>query len=178
MISVLLKSKHLSVFEHSSASFYIDGISRSASHQLVRHRLSSYSQKSQRYVNERNFEYVIPESLNSGFNKIRYDNLMKELSNLYDDLMVSGEVLKEDIRMILPNACTTTLAMTSNFRQWLSVIDERVTPQAQWEIRNLLSEIWKQLYNNAPNVFGMTYFDKYGKEVEFKREIFNTFKDF
>jgi len=168
----LLKSGHTSIFEHSSASFRIDRISRTASHQLVRHRLSSFSQRSQRYVNEGNFEYITPLSISQNIEALElYDDVMKKLNEKYLKLVELG-IKKEDARFILPNAASTTLMMTANFREWIHIIDVRVSKGAQWEIRELMILIWKELYKYAPNVFGMTYFSAWSKDAEYKKNIF------
>lgn len=169
----LLKSGHMSIFEHSSASFMIEGISRTASHQLVRHRLASFSQRSQRYVNEGDFDCVMPPSIAQNLEAgTLYQDTIKILNEQYQKLISLG-IKKEDARFILPNATSTTLVMTTNFREWLHVIDMRVSKPAQWEIRELLILIWKELYQHAPNVFGMLYFNAWSKDSEYKQKIFD-----
>ncbi len=173
ILPVLLKSGHGSIFEHSSASFKIDGISRTASHQLVRHRMSSFSQRSQRYVNEGDFEFVTPPQIeNNPEAQLIYQDTIKNLNEQYQKLIALG-IKKEDARFILPNAASTSLVMTTNFREWLHVIDMRVSKHAQWEIRELLVLIWKELYQQAPIVFSMTYFDAWSKDADYKRAIFD-----
>lgn len=172
MLPTLLKAGHLSVFEHSSASFLIEGISRAASHQLVRHRMSSFSQRSQRYVNEAEFPYVVPPSIADNPEALDlYQTLMQRINEDYANLVALG-VKKEDARFVLPNAAQTTLVMTANFRQWLHVIDMRVSKSAQWEIRELMTLIWKELYAHAPHVFGLQYFESWSKDAPFKRTVF------
>ena len=172
MIEMILKRGHLSVTEHSVASFQIEGVSRSLSLQLVRHRLANFSQRSQRYVKETDFDYIIPENIkNNEWARIRFENLMKIISETYNEFITQG-IKAEDSRAVLPNACSTDLVMTANFREWLHVIDERVSPQAQDEIRELCITIWKKLYEIAPTVFSLTYFEHCGKVFEYKKEIF------
>ncbi|MGL4387880.1 MAG: FAD-dependent thymidylate synthase [Brevinema sp.] len=168
----LLKSGHTSVFEHSSASFHIQEISRAASHQIVRHRHSSFSQRSQRYVNEQDFNFVTPSRIteNPEAHEL-YKKVMNDINHYYHQLIELG-IKKEDARFIMPNAAETELVMTANFREWLHVIDMRVSRGAQWEIRKLTTLIWKELYNHAPNIFGMTYFENWSKDSEFKKQIF------
>ncbi|URA09157.1 FAD-dependent thymidylate synthase [Thermospira aquatica] len=169
----LLKNGHLSVFEHASASFFIEGISRACSHQLVRHRLASFSQQSQRYVEESGFAYVTPpEIASSPESKKIYEETMSSIRQAYQKLVALG-IKREDARFLLPNATETTLSMSANFREWLHVIDMRVSPHAQWEIRELLTLIWKELYAIAPVVFGLTYFENWSKDYEYKREVFS-----
>ena len=173
MLPSLLRSGHLSIFEHSSASFKIDGISRTASHQIVRHRMSSFSQRSQRYVNEGDFAFVTPPSIEQNPEaNASYQEIMKTLNEQYLALIKLG-IKKEDARFILPNSASTTLVMTTNFREWLHVIDMRVSQPAQWEIRELLILIWKELYKQAPNVFSMHYFNAWSKDAEYKQNIFD-----
>ena len=173
MLPSLLRSGHLSIFEHSSASFKIDGISRTASHQIVRHRMSSFSQRSQRYVNEGDFTFVTPPSIEQNPEaNASYQEIMKTLNEQYLALIKLG-IKKEDARFILPNAASTTLVMTTNFREWLHVIDMRVSKPAQWEIRELLILIWKELYKQAPNIFSMHYFNAWSKDAEYKQNIFD-----
>ena len=173
ILPTLLRSGHISIFEHSSASFKIDGISRTASHQIVRHRMSSFSQRSQRYVNEGDVSFVTPPSIeqNPEANSC-YQEIMTTLNEQYTKLIKLG-IKKEDARFILPNATSTTLVMTTNFREWLHVIDMRVSKPAQWEIRELLILIWKELYQHAPNVFCMHYFNAWSKDADYKNTIFN-----
>lgn len=171
-LGVLLKNGHLSVFEHAAATFYIDGISRACSHQLVRQRLASYTQKSQRYVNETDFSYVIPPSVKGNPEALElFEETMVRIREGYQVLVDLG-VLKEDARFLLPNAADTTITMTANFREWLHVIDLRVSRHAQWEIRDMCVLIWKELYRTAPEVFSLTYFQHWSKDLEYKKEIF------
>lgn len=172
LLGNLLKSGHLSVFEHGTACFEISGISRAASHQIVRHRLSSFSQRSQRYVNEAGFEFVTPPSIGSKPEaEALYKAAMKRINDEYAALVGLG-IKKEDARFLLPNAASTTLVMTANFREWLHVIDMRVSQGAQWEIRELCTLIWKRLYTEAPVIFGINYFQNWSKDSAFKTGVF------
>ncbi len=171
-ISNLIKNGHLSVLEHAYASFLIDEISRACSHQLVRQRLATFSQRSQRYVNERGFSYVIPEDIERNSEAMEiFNKVINEIRNGYDKLIELG-IKKEDARFLLPNASCTTLTMTANFREWLHIIDLRVSKHAQWEIRELLIKIWKILYKSAPTVFSDTYFFNWSKDYDYKKEVF------
>ncbi|MGL5255072.1 MAG: FAD-dependent thymidylate synthase [Brevinema sp.] len=173
MLTALLKSGHLSVFEHASASFMIEGISRAASHQIVRHRHSSFSQRSQRYVNENGFDFVTPQAILDNPDAISiYNQSIQQIQDAYQQLINLG-IKKEDARFLMPNAATTTLAMTANFREWLHIIDMRVAKGAQWEIRNLCILIWKQLYKEAPLVFSTSYFENWSIDASYKQEIFD-----
>ncbi len=172
-IKMLINSGHESVLEHASATFIISGVSRALTHQLVRHRLASYSQRSQRYVKENNFDYVIPPSFKfvKGLDKndkqifklkgidsprqpaiLHYSDLMFKISELYQALIEAG-IPKEDARFILPNACCTEIVMTANFREWRHILKERMGCRAQWEIKEMSKKIINILHHYAPNVF-------------------------
>ena len=157
LISALLKSGHLSPFEHASATFHIQGISRACSHQLVRHRIASYSQRSQRYVEENGFGYVTPDSIADHSGSHRALGLMAKAiataEQVYRELRACG-IPREDARFVLPNACCTELVMTANFRELLHIFELRISPRAQWEIRRLCLEMLRLLLYEAPKVFG------------------------
>lgn len=168
----LIQSGHMSVFEHATASFSIEGVSRAMSHQIVRHRLSSFSQRSQRYVNEELFEYITPPTILEKNEALSvYKELMHTINKQYTKLIDLG-IKREDVRFILPNACATDLIMTANFREWLHIIDMRVSEGAQWEIRELIIRIWKILYLDAPNIFSGQYFESFSKDSKYKKRIF------
>ncbi len=153
-IESLIKRGHTSVLEHGVVSFRIFNISRTCSHQLVRHRLASFTQTSQRYVNSNNFEYIIPESIkNDGRTLEIFLNTIETINNAYNNLC-QLEIKKEDARFILPEACATELVMTANFREWRHIIKLRIDKSAQWEIRKVCYEILKILKEKAPNCFG------------------------
>jgi thymidylate synthase (FAD) len=144
---------HMSAFEHASATFLVEGVSRALTHQLVRHRLASYNQQSQRYVNEAGFEYVTPPSVAGNPKaKARFDGAVEALRLAYKDLMEMG-VPKEDARFLLPNACASKIALTMNFRELRHFISLRSDKAAQWEIRELAQTMLKMLTEKAPNVF-------------------------
>lgn len=143
---------HLSPFEHASFQFSIDGVSRALSHQLVRHRIASYSQRSQRYVKENGFEYVIPLSIGQNPEALaRYEAVMVRLQEDYRELLNS--VPAEDARYVLPNACTTSLMATFNARSLLNFFEHRTCTRAQWEIRALAETMLKLVREVAPNLF-------------------------
>jgi len=148
-----IKRGHESILEHASATFRISEVSRALSHQLVRHRLASYSQQSQRYVKEDQFGYTIPESIsNNECFKAYFHNHMLETQKLYDHFVVNG-INPEDARSILPNACHTEMVMTANFREWRGILKLRCEKHAQREIRILCKNIGQKLLDIAPNVF-------------------------
>lgn len=131
-------AQHMSVFEHASATFRIEGISRACLAQLTRHRLASYSVESQRYccvdVNGDDW-YVMPESF-PRIERIKFNVAMEEIAMDYEALLDSG-VKPEDARYLLPNATKTNLAMTMNVRELFSFLDLRQDSHAQWEIREM-----------------------------------------
>jgi thymidylate synthase (FAD) len=153
-IRMLVKSGHLSVLEHAYATFRISGASRSFTHQLVRHRLCSVIQQSQRYVDESSFNYIEPNSIrnNTEAHSIFID-LMNKAKEAYLRLN-KLKIKKEDARYVLPNAVESQIVVSANFREWRHVIDLRGKAQAQWEIRRVAIEILKILKKHAPNVFG------------------------
>ncbi|WP_407313897.1 FAD-dependent thymidylate synthase [Desulfosporosinus sp. SB140] len=143
---------HLSPFEHVSFQFSIDGVSRALSHQLVRHRIASYSQRSQRYVKENGFEYVIPPSIRRNPEAMeRFEGVMARLQEEYQALQ--NMVPAEDARFVLPNACTTSLMATFNARSLLNFFEHRTCMRAQWEIRSLAESMLDLVRNVAPNLF-------------------------
>lgn len=144
---------HLSPFEHVSFQFSIDGVSRALSHQLVRHRIASYSQRSQRYVKEEGFEYVTPPSIRRNPQALeRFERIMADLQSEYQELLKVAPA--EDARYILPNACTTSLMATFNARSLMNFFEHRACMRAQWEIRNLAEKMLELVQEVAPNVFG------------------------
>jgi len=155
LIKKLIKSGHDSVLEHASATFRISNVSRALSHQLVRHRLCSYSQQSQRYVKEDQFDYVIPESIFK-LDPDEVRNFMSHMTQIQDmyNYWKSKGLKNEDARFVLPNACCTEVVMTANFREWRHIFSVRCDKHAQWEIRSMACHILWQLYSMCPNVFG------------------------
>ncbi len=152
-IKMIIKSGHLSVLEHAYASFRIRGGSRSFTHQLVRHRMASFTQQSQRYVDEKGFQFVIPISIekNQEAKKI-YLSFMEEARKVYKKL---GElsIRKEDARFVLPNAAVSEIVISANLREWRHIIGLRGDKKAQWEIRNMAIQILKILKKEVPSVF-------------------------
>ncbi len=172
LLSGLLKNGHHSLFEHACATFLIDEISRSCSHQLVRHRFASFTQESQRYVKEEALNYTVPPSIGSNPEAMEIFQESQLKSHESYNLLIDLGIKKEDARYVNPNASRTTIAMTANFREWLHIIDLRVSLHAQWEIRDLCTLVWKELFRNAPSVFGFCYFQYWSKDADYKKEIF------
>lgn len=152
-IRMLIKLGHTSVLEHAVASFKISGVSRSLTHQLVRHRIASYTQKSQRYVDESTFEYVTPDKIKENEAAFDiYNNFMNYCKETYKKLKEIG-IPKEDARFVLPNATKTEIVITANLREFRHMISLRGSKEAQWEIRRMFIEILKILKEYAPTVF-------------------------
>jgi thymidylate synthase (FAD) len=145
---------HESVLEHASFTFGIEGISRAASHQLVRHRVASYSQQSQRYVKHDGvFEYVIPDSIAERPELAeKFEARMRELFAGYRALLEEG-IPAEDARFLLPNAAATKIIVTMNARELLHFFRLRCCERAQWEIRRLAVEMLKLAKGIAPVIF-------------------------
>ncbi len=153
-LTARVREGHLSLIEHATASFYIGGISRACSHQLVRHRLCSFSQRSQRYVTEDNARFAVPPSIAAHPEASAvYSSFLEEARQAYNRLRALG-IPKEDSRFVLPAAVTTDLIMTFNFREALHLFSSRIAPQAQWEIREVCVRMLEALHPVAPAVFG------------------------
>lgn len=150
-----IKVGHESVIEHASATFYIRA-SRTFTHELVRHRLASYSQRSQRYVKEIEPQYIIPPELKlKGGDKngrVIFERAIKDAWEAYRNLLNLG-VEPEIARYVLPNACETQIIMTMNFRELRHFIKLRTSERALPEMRTVANEIRKIMKKQAPNVF-------------------------
>lgn len=152
-IKKLKEMGHLSPFEHITFTFAIEGISRTLSHQLVRHRIASYSQQSQRYVSEHDFEYILPPSIAENDEaKAKFENLMHTIRQTYDEL-VAMDVPKEDARYVLANATETKVLATFNARSLLNFFSLRCCNRAQWEIRQMAYLMLAEVKKVAPLLF-------------------------
>ena len=140
LVKHLYKNGHHSVFEHIYFTFKIEGVSRACSHQLVRHRHCSFTQRSQRYCAENGFEYVTPQSVDDASFAGSYAFTMYEI-NTYYEMMQSDKIPSEDARYVLPNACTTDLYLSCNLRELIHIANERLCSRAQWEIRELVEQM-------------------------------------
>lgn len=177
-VSMLSTIGHHSPLEHCTFTFAVEGISRACSHQLVRHRIASYSQQSQRYVKLDKFDYIIPTAIeNNEFakdiflnameqDKKAYNGIVEELMNEY--IASSGYTLAsipkseynrleklaiEDARYVFPNACETKIVFTMNVRTLMNFFTHRCCDRAQWEIRDLANEMLIQVKEIAPTLF-------------------------
>ncbi|RQD67014.1 MAG: FAD-dependent thymidylate synthase [Tindallia sp. MSAO_Bac2] len=178
-VQLLTKMGHESPIEHISFTFSVEGVSRSLTHQLVRHRIASYSQKSQRYVREGGFAYVVPPAIEESKQTRElfveameeqqriYDKLADHLSDRYEQKHLEAGMSEkkarsaaekkaiEDARYVLPNACETKIVVTMNARSLLHFFNIRCCNRAQWEIRELATEMLKQAKQVAPSIFLM-----------------------
>jgi thymidylate synthase (FAD) len=144
---------HLSIIEHISFSFIIEGVSRALTHQLVRHRVASFSQKSQRYVNESSFEYITPPTISSKPElNDEFIKTMKYIQKQYEKMTAAG-IPKEDARYLLPNAAETKIIATMNARELKHFFSLRLCNRAQWEIRELAGEMLKEVKKVCPDIF-------------------------
>ena len=136
LVKHLYLNGHHSCFEHIYFTFKIEGISRACSHQLVRHRHCSFTQRSQRYCSEDGFEYVKPDTID-GFT---FGANMECVGGWYNYCQEMG-VPNEDARYLLPNACATELYLSCNLRELIHIANERLCRRAQWEIRELVQKM-------------------------------------
>jgi thymidylate synthase (FAD) len=154
LLQKILALGHLSVLEHVCFSFGIEGISRACSHQLVRHRIASFSQQSQRYVShEEPFTAVLPDSIGARPElRERFETHLRQAHALYRELLEAG-IPAEDARFVLPNAAGTKLVMTMNARELRHFFALRCCRRAQWEIRALATEMLRLSRRAAPLLF-------------------------
>ena len=136
LVKHLYKNGHHSCFEHIYFTFKIEGISRACSHQLVRHRHCSFTQRSQRYCSEDGFDYVMPDTVNP----VHFAADMASIKWWYESYQ-NNKVPNEDARYILPNACATELYLSCNLRELIHIANERLCTRAQWEIRDLVKQM-------------------------------------
>ena len=152
-IRKVIERGHESVLEHASATFRIEGGSRSFTHQLVRHRVASFSQQSQRYVKEDDFNYVVPPSISENTEALmEFRQCMNACRESYRRLRAMN-ILKEDARFVLPNALESEIVFSANFREFRHLFELRLDSHAQWEIRRICVAMATILKAHAPNVF-------------------------
>lgn len=176
-VDMLAKIGHESPIEHASFTFAIEGVSRALLAQITRHRIASYSVQSQRYVAEKNFEYVIPPEIEK--DETAKEIFLNSMAKAHEDYLKISEVLSEkyvkeflasgmeekeakrkaqkkaieDARFVLPNACDTKMVATFNARSLQNFFKHRCCNRAQWEIRELACEMLKLVKEVAPNLF-------------------------
>ncbi|MCL5023209.1 MAG: FAD-dependent thymidylate synthase [Nitrospirae bacterium] len=161
-VEKLMKIGHMSPIEHASFTFAVEGISRACSHQLVRHRLASYSQQSQRYVSEETgFDYIIPPTIRGDKELMTfYEKFMDEAQQAYNHIVKKlnekgkkGEIANQDARFVLPNATETKIMLTMNARELLHFFRQRCCFRAQWEIREMAHQMLLLVKTVAPIIF-------------------------
>ncbi|TCO75035.1 FAD-dependent thymidylate synthase [Marinisporobacter balticus] len=176
-LNMIMSLGHHSTIEHINFTFAVEGVSRVLTHQLVRHRIASYSQQSQRYVKLEQFEYIIPPSIKEiseakekfieameedqrNYNELveilqkkHYDKLIRDGKNEKQAKNMSEKMAIEDGRYVFPNACETKIVFTMNARTLLNFLNHRCCQRAQWEIREMATKMLKQVRTVAPTIF-------------------------
>lgn len=152
VLETIVKSGHHSALEHASLTFAIDGVSRSLTHQLVRHRIASYNQQSQRYVTSKAINVVTPHTIEGTELQELFDEAMQNAWAAYDKLLDAG-IPAEDARYVLPNAAVTKIVVTMNMRELLHFFSVRCCKRAQWEIREMALQMLELAKQVAPYVF-------------------------
>lgn len=155
LIRQVISSGHTSTIEHAFFTFAIEGISRACSHELVRHRIASYSQQSQRYVDlsDGPLPVVIPPDVMR--DEAQQQSFIKELeavTGVYKDMILAG-FKPENARYILPNATETKIVVSMNARSLYNFFEQRLCERAQWEIRKLAARMRAEVMKVAPNIF-------------------------
>ena len=160
-IKRIVDSGHESPLEHVQLTFSIEGVSRALTHQLVRHRIASFSQQSQRYVKEDDFNYIIPPTIAKDETACAiFTDLMtsiqKQYSLLRENLVsrgIEGENATQDVRFVLPQATETKIVVTMNIRELLHFFELRCCTRAQWEIRFMAEEMLRRAREQLPEIF-------------------------
>ena len=149
------EANHMSVFEHAKFTVRISGVSRALTHQLVRHRMASYCQESQRYVKldtEGDAWYVIPDTIRLTGQLEQYVGTMRACGEAYRKMLEDG-VPAEDARYVLPNGCETQFVVTMNARSLKNFFRQRCCNRAQWEIRELARRMLLEVRKVSPALF-------------------------
>ncbi len=159
-ITEILATGHASPLEHVSFTFAISGVSRALTHQLVRHRIASYSQQSQRYVDAKNMDYVVPPAIAKNPKILsRYTDFMANMMATYEEIknMLEedgrGSLAKEDARMVLPQATSSNIVVSMNCRSLFNFFEHRCCTRAQWEIRNCANKMLAECKKVLPEIF-------------------------
>ncbi len=160
-VANVLESGHTSPIEHVSLTFAIEGVSRALTHQLVRHRLASYSQQSQRYVDGSDFDYILPPHIGSiPEAKERFERFIDEVGSAYRELKAileesgrKGAKANEDARFVLPQAAESKIVVSMNCRTLINFFEQRCCMRAQWEIRGLALKMLDLARGAVPVIF-------------------------
>ncbi len=158
LVTRILESGHASPIEHVSFTFALSGVSRALTHQLVRHRIASYSQQSQRYVEASNFEYVVPPRIKANAVALeRFTTCMDQIAKTYGELRqllgADGSNANEDARFVLPQATASRIVVTMNCRSLLNFFQHRCCTRAQWEIRHVANTMLALCRDVLPEIF-------------------------
>jgi len=166
LIRKMIEMGHHSVLEHGYATFKVKGVSRSFTHQLVRHRLCAFSQQSQRYVSEKQFDFVEPDSIaDTPEAHSLFEQFMAEAKSAYCRLQDLG-IRNEDARFVLPNAVESEIVMSANFRQFRHMFCLRCGKHAQWEIRKVCLCMLQILQKEVPSVFDDFIIDEFSSTAD------------
>ena len=159
-VEKVIASGHASPVEHVSFTFALSGVSRALTHQLVRHRIASYSQQSQRYVDASAMDYIVPPAIAADPGALaRFEACMEEIGSAYRDLKALLEAggraknANEDARFVLPQAAATSIVVTMNCRSLLSFFEQRCCTRAQWEIRGAARSMLEHCRRVLPEIF-------------------------
>lgn len=153
VLSRIVGMGHHSVIEHAVFTFSVEGVSRALTHQLVRHRVASYSQQSQRYVSMDSASYVTPHTVEDNLEASKvFDETMDAIWDAYRRLEEIG-IPPEDARYLLPNGCTTNITITMNARELLHFFSLRCCNRAQWEIREMADRMLEICREQSPVIF-------------------------
>lgn len=162
-VAEIMASGHTSPIEHVTFTFALEGISRALSHQLVRHRIASYSQQSQRYVDGSHFDYILPPAIAANdAARACFEACMDDIGAAYRALHeileqhgAKGAKANEDARFVLPQAAETRIVVTMNCRSLLNFFEHRVCQRAQWEIRGVASQMLAICRDILPEIFAL-----------------------
>ncbi len=154
VLATIMKSGHFSTLEHVSYTFAVDGVSRALTHQLVRHRLASFNQQSQRYVKFANgVDVVTPPTVAASEETSRvFEEAIEAVIEGYQKLLDAG-IPAEDARYLLPNAAESKIVITMNIRELLHFFSLRCCNRAQWEIRSMAHKMLELVRPTAPYIF-------------------------
>jgi len=157
----IIRQHHFSVLEHASATFYISDVSRSLTHELIRHRHLSFSQLSQRYVDAEHMSFVVPPAMDDAEDFAELADVFADAVETYRDIVeyletergLGRKQAREAARAVLPNMTSTSLVVTGNMRAWREVVEKRNSAAADAEIRQLAAELLAHLKVIAPHTF-------------------------
>ncbi len=153
VLSRIVGMGHHSVIEHAVFTFSVEGVSRALTHQLVRHRMASFSQQSQRYVSMDDASYVTPHTIEGNEDALRlYESVMDDIWKAYGKLEEMG-IPAEDARYLLPNGCTSNITLTMNARELVHFFSLRCCNRAQWEIREMADHMLRICKEQSPVIF-------------------------